>query len=78
MKGKITCNKCGKIFNEWDEQEGFSFYGSLGYGMQKYDGAELELDLCCDCMEEIIDGCVVSPTESFSTSLSVRYTRYPR
>lgn len=59
-RGKITCNKCGKTFNTWDTEEGFSFYTRLGYGMS-HDGDILELDLCCGCMEELIDSCVISP-----------------
>ena len=61
MKGKtIKCNKCGKEFDIWDLQEDFTIYRHLGYGT-KYDGAKLELDLCCDCMEKLIDKCVISP-----------------
>lgn len=55
-----TCNKCGKKFDEWDTEEGFSIYSTLGYGT-KYDGSKLELDLCCKCMEKLIDSCAVSP-----------------
>lgn len=57
-----TCNKCGKKFDEWDTEESFRFYSpfALGYGT-KYDGSKLELDLCCECMEELIDSCKVSP-----------------
>ena len=54
------CNMCGKGFDIWDTQEDFSIYRSLGYGT-KYDGDELQLDLCCDCMEKIIDECKVHP-----------------
>lgn len=57
---KIICNKCGKEFDCWDEQEGFSIHSYCGYGT-KYDGDKLDLDLCCDCMEKLIDECVVSP-----------------
>lgn len=57
---EITCNKCGKKFDFWDTQEEFSINTQLGYGT-KYDGSYLELDLCCDCMEKLIDECVISP-----------------
>lgn len=60
MSRIITCNKCGKQLDEWDAQEAFSFYSKLGYGT-KYDGCELELDLCCNCMDELIESCAVSP-----------------
>lgn len=55
-----TCNMCGKQFDIWDTQEDFSINRHLGYGT-KYDGDELQLDLCCDCMEKIIDECKISP-----------------
>lgn len=60
MAKEITCNKCGKKFDFWDAQENFSINARLGYGT-KYDGSDLELDLCCDCMEKLIDECVISP-----------------
>ena len=55
-----TCNMCGKVFDMWDAQENFSIHRRLGYGT-KYDGDTLELDLCCDCIEKIIEECKVSP-----------------
>ena len=60
MAKEITCNKCGKRFDIWDTQENFSIYTRLGYGT-KYDGDDLKLDLCCDCMEKLIDECIISP-----------------
>ena len=55
-----TCNMCGKAFDMWDAQENFSIHRKLGYGT-KYDGDTLELDLCCDCIEKIVEECKVSP-----------------
>ena len=55
-----VCNMCGKILDRWDEQEDFSIEKKLGYGTS-YDGEELSLHLCCDCMEEIINNCHVNP-----------------
>lgn len=60
MAKTIRCNKCGKIFDLWDEQEAYSIYRKLGYGT-KYDGDVLQLDLCCGCMEKLIDECVIRP-----------------
>lgn len=60
MAKEITCNKCGKKFDLWDIQEDYSIYRRLGYGT-KHDGDNLELDLCCKCMEEIISLCTISP-----------------
>ena len=60
MAKEIICNKCGKPFDIWDTQEAFHIYSQLGYGTS-YDGDELELDLCCGCMEELIKECKISP-----------------
>lgn len=58
------CNKCGREFDLWDMQEDFSIQRSLGYGT-KYDGDDLFLNLCCDCMEELIDSCKISPIRTY-------------
>lgn len=58
---KIVCNMCGKAFDTWDLQEGFGFHSLyIGYG-SKYDENSLDLDLCCECMDKIIDACMISP-----------------
>lgn len=63
-KGVITmaeiCNKCGKELDYWDKQEDFSIRKVFGYGT-KFDGGKLNLHLCCDCIEKLIDECAVSP-----------------
>lgn len=55
---------CGKQFDIWDEQENFGIHHLVGYG-SKYDGERIEMDLCCDCFDKIIDTlipmCVHSP-----------------
>lgn len=63
IQSKIFCNLCGKEMDRWDRQEGFSIHRRCGYGT-KYDGETLELDICCDCMERLIDSCRLSPIES--------------
>ena len=60
MSKQIVCNKCGKPFDIWDKQENFQIYRNLGYGT-KYDGSKLDLNLCCNCMEELVDGCWINP-----------------
>lgn len=61
MKKSNICNKCGKILDLWDMQENFSLEKTyLGYGT-KYDTCELNIKLCCSCMDELIDSCKVSP-----------------
>ena len=65
---KIVCNMCGKEFDIWDKQEDFSIHKKCGYGT-KYDGETLNLDICCDCMEQIIGACRVSPIEERGETL---------
>lgn len=60
MANKEQCNKCGKFLDLWDFQEDFSLRRFLGYGT-KYDGERLEIKLCCECMEKLIDECKISP-----------------
>ena len=57
----MVCNLCGKAFDFWDAQEHFSINRRrLGYGTV-YDGSGLNLRLCCDCLEHLIDSCKLSP-----------------
>lgn len=62
MVKTTTCNMCGKKFDFWDEQENFSLTRRIGYG-SKFDTCHLQLDLCCECMDKIIEQCVISPIE---------------
>lgn len=59
---KTICNKCGREFGDvtQDYNENFSIHTQIGFG-SKYDRCGLELDLCSDCMDELIDSCVISP-----------------
>ena len=64
-RGKTICNICGKEFDIFDEQESFGIHtGTIGYGSQ-YDGDKIDLDMCCDCfdgiMEDIILKCTIDP-----------------
>lgn len=54
------CNRCGKTLDFWDVQEDYSLHRHLGYGT-KYDGSNLDLQLCCDCMDKLIEECDISP-----------------
>lgn len=60
MTREIYCNKCGRKFDLWDVQEDFSIKRELGYGT-RYDGDKLNFRLCCDCMNELIESCAISP-----------------
>ena len=55
---------CGREFDFLDEQESFHFYSRLGYG-SRYDNHTLRLDLCCKCMDQIIDSCKLSPVTDY-------------
>ena len=57
---KVICNKCGKEFDMWDESESNYIHKKLGYG-SRFDGDDLKLHLCCSCLDDIIDSCVVTP-----------------
>lgn len=54
MQGKTICDMCGKEFDMWDKQESRCFYDQFGYG-SKYDGDNINLDLCCNCFDKVID-----------------------
>lgn len=62
LKNTIICNLCGEEFDMWDRREDFSIHRRCGYGT-KYDGVTVHLDICCKCMEELIEACIVSPIE---------------
>lgn len=54
------CNLCGKLFDVFDDQHDFKIVRRLGYG-SIHDGEDIELDLCCGCMDELIEKCEISP-----------------
>lgn len=56
----LYCNKCGSKMGMWDIQEDFSMQRKLGYG-SKYDEYNLDLDLCCNCMDKLIESCIITP-----------------
>lgn len=63
------CNICGSKMDFWDIQEDYTIHTTAGYG-SKYDEEEIELHICCDCMDKIIDRCAISPV----ASAAVNYT----
>ena len=63
MAKEVYCNMCGKKFDMWDVNEDFSLFRVLGYGTS-YDGETLDLDICCGCMDRIIEKCKIPPVES--------------
>lgn len=57
------CNICGNKMDFWDIQEDYTIHTTAGYG-SKYDEEEIELHICCDCMDKLIDRCTISPIAS--------------
>lgn len=54
------CNICGNKMDFWDIQEDFTIHTTVGYG-SKHDGETIELHICCNCMDRIIDKCSIDP-----------------
>jgi hypothetical protein len=64
-KGKMFCNVCGKPIDQiCEDQAVVSIHNRIGYG-SKYDGDEIDLDICCDCFDKLIDDftekCAINP-----------------
>lgn len=55
-----VCNCCGKDMDFFDIQEDFTISRKVGYG-SKYDTMIIDLRLCGDCFDKIVDGCSVTP-----------------
>ena len=53
-KAKTLCNICGKEFDMLDEQEELGLHTRFGYGT-KFDGDSIDLDICCDCFDKLMD-----------------------
>lgn len=60
MQNAQCCNKCGNKMDIWDTQAGLSIIRPIGYG-SNYDGCHLNLHLCYDCMDNLIEQCAISP-----------------
>lgn len=57
----MNCNICGRELDIIDEHEDYSIIKHpLGYGT-KYDGDDLDLHICCDCLEKLIQNCNITP-----------------
>ena len=64
-KGLIRCNVCGKTVEQiFESQMPISIHDCVGYG-GKNDGSMLDLDICCDCFDKLIDSftekCAINP-----------------
>ena len=56
----ITCNVCGKEFNEFDKNSAISLYATAFFG-SKYDGKHIKADICLDCFDRFVDECKINP-----------------
>ena len=58
----IRCNLCGKEVGGYtqDFNDDLFIHTQLGYG-SKYDLCDLRFDFCSDCMDKLIDQCVIPP-----------------
>lgn len=55
-----VCNRCGKILDFFDKQQNFFIHTKLGYG-SIFDGETVYYQLCCDCIDKVINECVIQP-----------------
>ena len=54
-KGLTRCNVCGKTVEQvFEGQMVISIHDRVGYG-SKHDGSMLDLDICSDCFDKLID-----------------------
>lgn len=54
MAKRTVCNLCGKTIDEFMATCDFSVHTLLGYG-SRHNGDFLDLDLCPDCADVLID-----------------------
>lgn len=60
MQDKKVCNRCGKELDFLDLQQNFTIHTRIGYG-SIYDGDTVHCQLCCDCFDDFVGECEVSP-----------------
>lgn len=62
MPAERVCNICGQRLDFFDEQQELTIHKRLEYG-SRYDGDIVRLRMCCDCFDNLVDNCAVSPIE---------------
>lgn len=55
---------CGKDIDDNEREDSWGFVDTLGY-YSKYDGSKITMDLCPECVDKIIEQCIISPIETF-------------
>ena len=59
-KKQKKCNLCGYVFDRFDTHQNATIHKLIGYG-SKYDGQNLDLNLCCKCLDILIEKCKINP-----------------
>ena len=54
------CNLCGKEMDNYSFCDSMALEDMLGYE-SKFDGRTIELDLCPECVDKLIEQCVIPP-----------------
>lgn len=57
---KPWCNMCGKIMDIIGIENGIHVKKPIGFG-SIHDGGKLDIHICCDCMDDLIDKCDIYP-----------------
>jgi hypothetical protein len=70
--GHNVCNICGQVIDHTNQFEGFRLNSKVGYG-SVYDGEILELHVCSDCMDRLIDTCKVHPIKNHESERNYPY-----
>lgn len=65
------CHHCGEVLDEWSYYEDIHIQKYLGYG-SRYDGKELRMQLCCDCLDNYIEECKLSPLSGEYSAGSIK------
>ena len=62
MSTKCVCNLCGKEMDYVNLNNGLKISRTMGYG-SAYDGDHIDIDICCECFDKIIEACVIDPRD---------------
>lgn len=55
-----NCNICGETLSYVDVVSGISLEKIISYG-SIHDGGKLDIHICCNCMDDLIDRCTIYP-----------------
>lgn len=65
MQEKKVCNVCGRELDFFDLQQDFTIHRKIEYG-SIFDGDIVDMQLCCDCFDDLVNECKVSPITEVS------------